>query len=65
MAKSTKQKSETARTTMILRSVTADEIKFIGMFEHKTMTDIVDDVLTDYIKKWKKEHPNVVFPTTK
>lgn len=66
MAEENKKKvAAKARTSMIIAPHLASDIKFIGLFEHETMTSIIDRELTAFVSKWKSKHPDVKFPTTK
>lgn len=63
MAQLTDNKETTpARTSMILRKSTVEQIKFIASYDRITMVSLVDDLLTGYIKDWKATHKDVKFP---
>ncbi|MEJ7738519.1 MAG: hypothetical protein WKF97_13900 [Chitinophagaceae bacterium] len=48
--------NEMERTSLYLRSESMRSIKYISFRDERTLKDIIDDALVEYITKWEKKN---------
>ncbi len=57
--KQNKAEAATVRTSLRFKPSSIESLKYVAFKSKKTLTDIMDQALTDYINKWVKKNGEI------